>query len=140
MRAKKLASRLDAIVKELEARGIGDFCDCPNSESIHAKRIVASKLFPEITLIEDPVLKCNHHNPRSVRKPKGNGTDMLHQLFLRKELIVTEEEQENSSFALAFASLPLETRLERLGVISGGNGKSKRLKTSIFDRLEYQAQ
>ena len=138
MRAKKLASRLDAIVKELEARGIGDFCDCPNSEGIHAKRVVASKLFPEIALIEDPVLTCNHHSPRPIRKPKGNGTDMLHRLFLRKELIVTEEKQENSSFAQAFTSLPLETRLERLDAISGGNGKSKRLKTSILDRLEYQ--
>jgi len=139
---KKLTRRLNAIVKELEARGIGDFCECPNSDGIHAKGVIASKLFPEIGLIEDPVPICNHHNPRPMMKPKGNGSEMLHRLFLRKELIIAEEEQEISSFAQVFASLPLATRLERLDAISGGdNGRTpKQLKASVFDRLEYQVE
>jgi len=132
----KLKRRLDALTATLESHGVGStFCDCPNSDSVNAKRIIASELFPEIELIEDPVEVCNVHKPRPILKPKVNGADMLHQLFLREELIVTEEEREILSFAQVFASLPLETRLAR---IEGENGESKRLKASIFERLEYQ--
>ena len=118
--AKKLKRRLDAIVKQLEERGIGPtFCECPGLEGITAKRIIASRLFPEITLIEDPVEVCSEHNPRPTRKPKDDGTEMLHQLFLSEDLNIAEEEREIWSFAQVFASLPLETRLARIENESG---------------------
>ena len=138
MRSKKLAQRLKKITEELERRGIGStFCECPNSDGINARRIVASILFPEIDLIDDPVEVCSEHNPRPTQKPKGDGTEMLHQLLLREDLKIAEEEREIWSFAQVFASLPLETRLAR---IESESGESKRLKTSIFDRLDYQMQ
>ena len=126
MRGKKLVQRLNAITEALEARGIGStFCECPNSEGINAKRIIASVLFPEVELIEDPVDVCDAHNPRPVRKPKINGTEMFHRLFHRRELKIAEEEQKIMSFAQVFAPLPLETRLAR---IESESGESKRLR------------
>ncbi len=126
MSGKKLAQRLKKITEELERRGIGStFCECPNSDGINTRRIIAKRLFPEIDLIEDPVEVCNAHKPRPILKPKVNGIDMLHQLIVRKELIIAEEERKIMSFAQVFASLPLETRLERLGAITGANGEKQ---------------
>jgi len=136
LRSKKLITRLNRITEALEARGIGSFCDCPNSDGIRAKQIIAARLFPEIEYVEDPEETCDSHKPRPLRNPNVELGDTLLRLFPVFPQAI-QEESGNRSFAELFISLPLETRMERF---FGGNGESKRLKPSIFDRLEYRPQ
>lgn len=70
MSSKKLKSRLNKLVTEFEARGIGvGFCSCPHSDGIHARNTIMNKLLYEGDWTRDPVEVCDAHRPRPVKRP-----------------------------------------------------------------------
>lgn len=146
MRSTKLKTRLNKITEALEARGIGSFCDCPHPDGLNAKRIIASRLFPEIDWDEEPMEVCDHHKPKPMQKPKTLLGDILLRIFPSFPPWIQSEDgfatPLGSSFAEAFTALPLETRLERLAAIAPENGRErkKELKESRFDMTEYTVQ
>ncbi|MCH8877157.1 MAG: hypothetical protein IIA89_10115 [Chloroflexi bacterium] len=121
MHGKKLVQRLNAITEALEARGIGSFCECPHPDGINAGLIVARQLGVELAM--EPTITCsNNHHPRPVQKSKEGFGPLL--LRLIPTLPAQSVEKNEDASKVGFSE----------------NGESKRLKPSIFDRLDYQMQ
>lgn len=143
--AKRFARRLNDIVKQLELRGIGSWCDCPSVEGIHAHRSIVGRLFPELTIYESPKPPCPDpvHRPRPFAKPKTriSEAETLRRLFPTGIIGLPKDAR---SFAELFMALPLEVRIERFfgaedsTAPDQGSDDSKELKPSIFERMGYK--